>query len=162
VIEQPGIVTAMRDGRVRVDASGSAGGCDTCGKNGCGTASLARFFGRRSREVWVDNAVRAAVGDRVVIGLDEAALQRAALNAYLWPLLGLLAGSVAGDLLATPETGELAGIAVGLMGLFAGILYARHRAGRAAGADGQPRLLRVTRAAGLAAVVAPPMRDTAP
>jgi sigma-E factor negative regulatory protein RseC len=160
VIEQPGIVTAIRDGRVRVDASGAAGGCDTCGTKGCGTASLARFFGRRSRQIWVDNAIQAVVGDRVVIGLDESALQRAALTAYLWPLLGLLAGSVSGDMLATPETGELAGIAAGLMGLFAGVIYARHRFARAGPAAGQPRLLRVTSPASLAAVVAPPMRDT--
>ncbi|MEJ2577245.1 MAG: SoxR reducing system RseC family protein [Gammaproteobacteria bacterium] len=143
MIEQPGIVTAVREGEARVDAAAGAGGCAVCGAGGgCGTASLARFFGRRQRSLWVRNDVHAAVGDRVVIGLDEAALQRAALTAYAWPLVGLLAGSLLGDLVIAPGTGELAVVIAGLTGLFAGIVVARRSAARAA-ADRrtQPRVL---------------------
>jgi len=145
VIEQAGVVAEVRAGEARVQAAGSAGGCSACSASGgCGTAALARFFGRRDRSLWARNDAGATVGDRVVIGLEERALQSAALTAYAWPLLGLLAGSIIGDLAATPGTGELAGIVTGLTGLFAGIVVARHRAGSAAARQRtQARVIRV-------------------
>jgi sigma-E factor negative regulatory protein RseC len=130
VIEQFGTVLEVRSGQARIQG-GAAPFCGACGAHGgCGTSALAQFFQHRSRALWAIDELGVHVGDRVVIGLDEQALQRASVVVYAWPLLGLLGGAVAGDLWAAPGGAELGAVVTGLTGLLAGVLLARRYARR--------------------------------
>jgi sigma-E factor negative regulatory protein RseC len=85
------------------------------------------------------------VGERIIVGLPEAALQMAALLLYGLPLLALVLGAVAGQTLAGADgwSGELPAILGGLLGLFAGLSAAR----RLGGLSGmRPVMLRCARA----------------
>jgi sigma-E factor negative regulatory protein RseC len=96
--------------------------CGSCAaQKGCGTSLLAAWFPQRQLRFRVFNAVGARVGDQVVVGLDEAYLQRGALLLYAVPLAGLLLGAVAGEfafgaLGLHPEPGAIGGGLLGLSG----------------------------------------------
>ncbi|MFM1891447.1 MAG: hypothetical protein RLZ44_524 [Pseudomonadota bacterium] len=132
MIEELGRVVEVRDGAAAVASSGAAacGGCASQG--GCGTASLARFFQRRQRVLWVRNAVSANPGDQVLVGLDEGALLRAAWVAYALPLAGLLLGGMLGEALASATTKELSALLFCLLGLITGLALARRLSWRLA------------------------------
>lgn len=72
----------------------------TCGSceaaPGCGTSLLDRFLGRRPPRLAVANDLGVAAGDKVVIGVPEGAMLRAAAAAYLGPLAGLILGAMIG------------------------------------------------------------------
>lgn len=71
--------------------------CGSCGAAaGCGTSLLDRFLGRRPLLLEVDNSLDVVIGDRVVVGVPEASMLRAAAAAYLGPLAGLILGAVIG------------------------------------------------------------------
>jgi len=63
-----------------------------------------------------------AAGDQVVVGIDESALLRASLRVYGLPLLGLLLGAGAGDLVGGSDA--LAALGAGV-GVLTGFLLAR-------------------------------------
>jgi sigma-E factor negative regulatory protein RseC len=121
VIEQQAIVTAVFDSRaeVRVQRQAACGGCEQSG--GCSTSVLAGLFGRHDRQVIVDNPLGAEPGDLVVLGIEEGALQTASLVAYLLPILGLIAGAVAGSLLGA----EPLSLTLGLLGLIIALAWSR-------------------------------------
>lgn len=103
--------------------------CGHCAaRNGCGTSLLATWFPQRQLAFRLNNDIQAAAGDTVIIGLDEAFLQRSSLLLYALPLLGLLVGAVAGEygfsLLSWPT--ELGAILLGLLGLSAALLAVRY------------------------------------
>jgi sigma-E factor negative regulatory protein RseC len=100
VIEREAQVVACDGDRITVSAprQTACGGCEA--RSGCGISVLGTLFGRRTAEVTLPAEPGLSVGDRVVIGLDEAVLLRGAFTVYLLPLgLMLLAGGV-GELLA--------------------------------------------------------------
>lgn len=80
-----------------VEATRQAGGCGSChAQSTCGTSSLAQLFGRtRTVPLKVYNEVEGsvAVGDWVLLILEESALIQHALMAYGVPLLGLFVGA---------------------------------------------------------------------
>ena len=121
--------------------------CGSCAaQKGCGTSLLAAWFPQRQLRFRVHNAVGARVGDQVVVGLDEAYLQRGALLLYALPLAGLLLGAVGGDLAfealaLNPEPGAIGG---GLLGLFGALRFVRRNRLEPAG-EQVVRLLRLAR-----------------
>jgi sigma-E factor negative regulatory protein RseC len=130
MIEQQGIVVET-DGHMAAVASHGAGSCGGCKANeGCGTASLARFFQRRERILWVQNPVAAQTGDQVIVGMEESALLRSAWLAYAVPVIGLLLGAIAGDRLAGTGLEEPMALVFGLTGLIIGLLVSRILSGR--------------------------------
>lgn len=73
-----------------------ASSCGSCAqKKGCSTSVLNRFIGKR--RIPVDTEIALKPGDRVVVGLDEAALLKGSLVIYFVPLLALFASGFAGD-----------------------------------------------------------------
>lgn len=121
--------------------------CGSCAaQKGCGTSLLAAWFPQRQLRFRVHNAVGARVGDQVVVGLDEAYLQRGALLLYAVPLAGMLMGAVAGEFALGaaglhPEPGAIGG---GLLGLFAALRFVRRNRLEPAG-EHAVRLLRLAR-----------------
>lgn len=97
--------------------------CSGCTESSCGTSVLANFFGKRTPLYGASNEVGAKVGDRVVVGLNESALFKGTLLLYLFPLLLLFVGAVAGSALAaTAEVKDGYSVAGAFIGLVAGSL----------------------------------------
>lgn len=144
MIEEQGVVVET-DGQMAAVASHSAGNCGGCKvSEGCGTASLARFFQRRARILWVRNPVAAQAGDQVIIGLDESVLLRSAWLAYAVPVLGLLLGAILGDRFASTGAKEPMALVFGLTGLICGLVVSRVLGGRnAAKAHNQALVVRI-------------------
>jgi sigma-E factor negative regulatory protein RseC len=125
VLEEEGKVLSIQgeDAEVVPETRSTCGSC--AAKSGCGTSLLSSLFPQRHRSFRARNTVNARIGDRVLIGLDESALQIASLLVYLAPLLGLIGGGILGDKLAEvlmPEFTELLSIVAGAAG-FAGVLF---------------------------------------
>ena len=125
--------------------------CSACNaKSGCGTSLLANWFPQRRLTLRLNNHIHAQAGDMVVLGLDEATLQRSSLLLYALPLAGLLLAAIAGErvfgFLGLPK--ELGAVLSGLLGLIAALLYVRGKS-RAIirRGDGGVRLLRLARTA---------------
>lgn len=77
---------------VQVERQASCGSCSA--QTGCGVSLLDRLLGRRPQRLLVVNGIGVRVGETVVIGVPEGALLKAALAAYLGPLVGLFAGAL--------------------------------------------------------------------
>lgn len=99
-------------------------GCSSCSaQSGCGTASLSRWFGRKSHEVRARNPINARPGEDVVVGISESALVKTALRLYLMPLLALLAGGLIGESLAAAWGGGDGVVALSALGAFTATLW---------------------------------------
>jgi len=127
MLEEEGIVIDIQGDYAEVEAQPKAG-CGSCSaRKGCGTSLVASLFPGRRHRFLARNEAGASTGDRVIIGLDEGALQLASLLLYLVPLLGLLGGALLGGWLArllAVGDGELPSILLGAAGMvlaFAGI-----------------------------------------
>jgi len=120
----------MLEQSARVVESSSAGvwveavepsGCGTCGGQGCSTRKIAEMLQRRPRQFQVDSDLELLPGERVVIGIAEGSVLRAALRSYGVPLLLMLLGALLaqwfwpGDLAAV--SGMLLGGLAGWLGL---------------------------------------------
>ena len=103
-----------RDGEqatIRMDETG-CGRCREAG--GCGGIQAGRLFCHAARTFTVANPEQRRVGERVQIVLAEGSLGRSALQAYVQPLLALLAGALCGSAIAD-EAGAIGGATVGLL-----------------------------------------------
>lgn len=127
MIEQEGRVLSL-DGdsaEITIVRQSACGGCQA--KSGCGTAVVGSLFPSRELKLRLPNTAHARAGDRVVVGLPEAALQVAALMLYGLPLVAMLVAAIAGQTLAQSSgwQGEPAAILGGLSGLIGGLLITR-------------------------------------
>ena len=132
--------------QVYVEPNTSCSGCSA--KNGCGTSIIASLFPQRNRIFTVNNPVKAAVGQNVIIGLDENVLQRASFLVYMIPLLGMLGGAVMGSYVADyfSLSGEPTSIVTGLSGMALGFVFIRKILGREKNGERyQARILRIDR-----------------
>ena len=145
------ISTGAGEAWVEVDRRSACGSCAASG--GCGTASIARYLhrGQRIRLRAIDR-VGVRPGDTVVLGLEEGAMARGMLRMYAVPLLALLLGALAGQLLAGAlgmTNGDPAALAGGTLGLLAGLGNVRRFSRRVADDPAyQPVILRRTGVAG--------------
>jgi sigma-E factor negative regulatory protein RseC len=120
VLESPALVVGLDEGLALVEAD-YGGGCGSgmCVKGGCGTAVLGRLFSNNPRgPLRVDNPIQARPGERVMIGVGDGMLLRAAATAYLLPLAGFVTGALVGRVSlaggdAGAVLGALGGLAVG-------------------------------------------------
>jgi sigma-E factor negative regulatory protein RseC len=128
VIEENATVTRC-DGEfaeVETERKSSCGSCSATGV--CGTAALAKVFGNRPSIVRVLNPIGAKPGDNVVVGIQESVLVRVSFVFYMIPIVGLIAGAIAGQSMALRfgSSGvELISIIGGLLGLMFGLYLVR-------------------------------------
>ncbi len=122
MIETEAIVVKIEHAVAYVQAERKSS-CSGCGESNCGTSVLANYFGQKAPLYRASNEVGAKVGDRVVVGLDESALFKGTLLLYLFPLLLLFVGAVAGSALAvSAEVKDGYSVAGAFIGLVAGFL----------------------------------------
>ncbi|WP_079435592.1 SoxR reducing system RseC family protein [Zoogloea sp. LCSB751] len=117
-----GVVQRLDAGYAWVDVS-VAQGCGRCNEpGGCGGVNLASPFAPTSRSVRVINDIEARPGESVGVVIDDRVPLQAALCAYGWPVLGVIAGAVLGAGAAPGGNGDLLA-ALGALGggLVAGI-----------------------------------------
>lgn len=139
MIETPARVTRV-DGFSAWVVSEAPSSCGACGGKGCGSSVFNRIWHPDAAEYPVRNPIDARPGEVVVVGLPDGTLARAAVLAYVAPLLGLLLGAVLGRLAGGEQAGEPAAVLGGLTGLLlSGFWLRRHR--RQDGA-GEPVILR--------------------
>lgn len=112
MIENPARVT-------RVDAdqawvrSESPSSCGACAGKGCGNSLYARLLHPTDPEYPVRNPIGAEVGEAVVIGIEDGAVLRAVISAYLIPLALVLIGALLGSNWGEPQS--VAGSVSGLL-----------------------------------------------
>jgi len=102
--------------------------CGSCAvRKGCGTSAIAKVLGQRRVRLRVLNPINASVGDNVVIGITESGLVRGSLAVYAAPLLGLVAGALAGQLLGKQlfvgMQSDLLAIAGAISGFIAALIW---------------------------------------
>lgn len=124
MIETEAVVVKIEDATAYVKAERKSG-CSACSTGSCGTSVLAGFFAQKTPLYRASNDVGAKVGDRVMVGMDEAAMFKGTLLLYLFPLLLMFVGAVAGSMLAVDmelrdgysAAGACMGLVVGFLGL---------------------------------------------
>ncbi len=130
MIEEHAQVIALDNNDVWVETQRRSA-CGQCAANkGCGTATLARVLGNKRSQVRTLNpeATPVAVGDEVVIGINEQALVRGSLAVYTVPLLMLFVFGFLGELLSTQllvTNQDILPIVLGLVGLLLGFVWVR-------------------------------------
>jgi sigma-E factor negative regulatory protein RseC len=154
MIEETGIVLDAAGDWADVETS-RQGACGSCSANGaCATSLLARYLGRKPLLLRAQNRAGAAPGDFVVVGVPEDSLVRASLAAYLVPLLGLIFGGLAGQVLF-PAGGDGASAFTAFAGLGLGLVWLA-RFGRAHAQDPYFRAVILRRVPGPGVAVAFP------
>lgn len=142
MLEEQATVVSLEADAVWVEADRRKG-CERCeAGQGCGGGVLGRLVVRGTSHVRALNDIPdLAVGDDVVLGLDESLLVRGSVMTYLVPLLCMLLAAIITDQFL--HTTDLAVAAFGALGLAAGLLilrgYTRQLLLRG---DMQPRVLR--------------------
>ncbi len=120
MIEETAKVVQCQDDVAWVETNRKSA-CNSCAMNkGCGTAAISKAFGEKRSRLKVTNSVHAAVGDSVLIGIDESALLAGSFLVYLLPILSLLGFAFLGELMARQlliENRDLMAILFGLFGL---------------------------------------------
>ena len=72
MIEVPGEVVAVEQGRALVRTRSGGGGCGRCHESGgCGGARIGSMFRPEQADFWLDNPIQADVGDQVLVCLAE-------------------------------------------------------------------------------------------
>lgn len=75
--------------------------CGNCAANkGCGTSVLAKVIGKKVARMKAINKANAQVGDKVIVGMNEAALVKGSLAVYLLPLVFMMLFAVTGNVVA--------------------------------------------------------------
>lgn len=142
MIETEAIVVKLENAVAYVQAERKSS-CSGCSESNCGTSVLANFFGQKAPLYRARNEIGAKIGDRVVVGMNEAGLFKGTLLFYILPLLLLFAGALAGSALAASAEARdgysVVGAAIGLAAGFLGLKFLSARLGM--GEQFQPVIL---------------------
>ena len=145
LLESVARVVALKDGTawLEPEPKASCGGCMSlamCGAKGGGVRAL------QARRFPLADAPRLEVGDRVVVGLPEGSVLRAAATAYGLPMALLIGAGIVAE---TNGAGDLGGALAMAGGLAVGLLVSRLIAARLSGrGDLSPRFVRRIAAGG--------------
>lgn len=93
-------------------------GCGRCQeKGGCGGQHLTQMFCSAPKRYKVENRIGALAGEHVRVAVEDGAVRTSANLAYGFPILGLLIGGVAGQVLAG-DPGAIGGALAGMLFVF--------------------------------------------
>jgi sigma-E factor negative regulatory protein RseC len=133
---------------IRVDSTGTwvktgtSEVCESCSSKG----ACHMLGGGKAAEVQVLNPIGAGIGDRIVLKMDNSRLFKATFLVYMFPILMLILGALAGEGIArsaglhSPAPPAL----LGFGGLAAGLLIMRVLANRLAQKDEyRPRIVKI-------------------
>lgn len=126
MIEEQAIVVSSEAGiaEVEIVRRSTCGACSA--RSGCGVSLLDRVLGRRPQRLLLVDKLGVGAGEEVMIGIPEGALLKAAVAAYVVPLVGLLGGAMAGDLMLHEGTiGQGLPLLTGAFGFVGGLLATR-------------------------------------
>lgn len=146
MIEENATVVRLEEDYAYVETAQRAacGSCQSAGS--CSTTVLSGLFKRRRNQLKVLNPIQAQPGQQVIIGLQEQALLKVSLSAYLLPLASMLLSAILMQQLSERlqfSLGELPSIAGGLLGLIIGLfLFRRLSQGRSSDPGYQAVILR--------------------
>ena len=116
------IVRALEGPRALVEVE--SGGCGRCHEEGgCGGQNLTQMFCTGPKTYLADNHCGAAVGDKVIVGIDAGAVSQTANLAYGIPLTATIIGAALGSQWGS----DLAAMAGAGLGLVLSVLYVRFR-----------------------------------
>jgi len=122
MLEAEGVIVKIGQEGVFVETS-RASACGSCSsKEGCGTSTLSQLLGSKASTFKVLNPIGAALGERVVIGMEEEALLKSSLLMYLVPLAFLLVGAIFGGWLAPVRWQDAYAVGGVFVGLFLGFV----------------------------------------
>ncbi len=126
VTQEAEVISLQSKGRVEVKACASQG-CGSCSlAGGCGQGLLSRWLNRRAPSLTLQTDLALQPGDKVMLGLETAKLNRAALLQFLLPLLTLLVAAMLAEFFGITSGFKL--LLVALVGLAGGLLLARKMA----------------------------------
>jgi sigma-E factor negative regulatory protein RseC len=143
------LILATEQGLViRVDSTGTwvktgkSEACESCSSKG----ACHMLGGGKAAEVQVLNPIGAGIGDRIVLKMDNSRLFKATFLVYMFPILMLILGALAGEGIArsaglhSPAPPAL----LGFGGLAAGLFIMRVLANRLAQKDEyRPRIVKI-------------------
>lgn len=122
-----GVIQRLEAGYAWVDVS-VAQGCGRCHEpGGCGGVNLARPMAPTRRSVRVVNDIDARPGESVGVVIDDRVPLQAALCAYGWPVLGVIAGAVIAAAVAAEGRGDLLAALGALGGGLVAAVWGRRR-----------------------------------
>ncbi|MBV2089289.1 MAG: SoxR reducing system RseC family protein [Candidatus Thiodiazotropha sp. (ex. Lucinisca nassula)] len=128
MIEETAMVVRI-DGEYAFVETQRRAACGSCESQGsCSTTVLAGLFKRRYNHLRVVNTVLAKPGEQVIIGLQEQALVKLSMLAYLLPLISMILAAIAAQYLfglLNIQSGELPQVIGGLLGLIGGFFLLR-------------------------------------
>jgi len=115
--------------------------CGLCGQTrGCGNSIWGKLFNHKSTHFKAQNHINAAVGDSVIVGIDENALMKSALLLYIAPLATMLFGAILASSIASSESAPILGAGLGLL---LGFVWVKaHTTGQTYYQKHQPKILR--------------------
>lgn len=120
-MEQEAVVASVAGKHAYLELGG--GGCAHCHQaGGCQSGVLGRMFRAGPRQFRIPNSIGAAPGDHVIVRVAKGATLRAALVAYVLPVLLLLFGAIAGNAIGDTGGGDVATAIGALSGFALGVL----------------------------------------
>lgn len=141
MLEEIALVVKSTPDRLWIETQ-TRSSCRHCSSSsGCGTSVLAKLFSVKRNQLQVENSLDAKLGDKVIIGMPDELLIRAAIWVYLLPLLAMVLVTILADL---SGAGEGIQSLAGLAGLIIGfILLRKHTNSTTSQQKFKPRLLRL-------------------
>lgn len=133
---------------IRVDRTGTwvktgtSEVCESCSSKG----ACHMLGGGKAAEVQVLNPIGAGIGDRIVLKMDNSRLFKATFLVYMFPILMLILGALAGEGIARSAGlhSSAPPALLGFGGLAAGLLIMRVLANRLAQKDEyRPRIVKI-------------------
>ncbi len=117
MLEESAMVVEVSGGTLWVEAL-SRSACSHCSSSSCTTSVISKLFGIRRNRLHLENSLGAKPGEQVVIGMPDDLLVRAAVHAYVLPLLVMLAAAALGGALGISDGLQsllaLIGLAIGM------------------------------------------------
>ncbi len=140
MLEQEALVVRHNSQHIWVETQ-IRSSCAHCSSHSvCGTSVLAKLFSMKRKQLCLDNSLGVKTGEKVIVGTPDSLLLKAAMWAYILPLLSMLSATL---IASAAGIGDGLQSLLGLCGLAAGfILVQRKTSSAAAQQYFKPRLIR--------------------